>query len=329
MHPTDAPDGAVKAADWPDLAAETWPATQATLHRWTQIVGKLRLQLSPPQNHYWHTPLYVSARGLTTSPIPFGSELFEVDFDFEEHELVIATSWRRSARAPLEPRSVADFYAETMSALRGLGIDVEIWTMPVEIADPIPFENDNVHASYDQAAVHAFWRALIQADRVFKRFRGRFLGKSSPVHFFWGSFDLAVTRFSGRRAPMWNGSVVGVHPHVMHESYSHEVSSAGFWPGASSGRPMFYSYAVPGPTGFSQASVAPSASAYNADLGEFVLPYEAVQTADHPDEVLTAFLESSYGAAADLGAWDRVLLEHRPPCQCLRGTQNVEPRHTH
>jgi hypothetical protein len=197
----DTPSRTLDPGARPDLAAETWPATQATLHRWMQIVGKLRLQLSPPQNHYWHTALYVSGRGLTTSPIPFGSELFEVGFDFEEHQLVITTTWRRSARVALRPRSVADFYAEIMSALRGVGIEAQMWTTPVEIANPIPVEHDTVHSSYDPAAVHAFWRALIQAYRVLKRFRGRFLGKSSPVQFFCGSFDLAVTRFPGRRGP--------------------------------------------------------------------------------------------------------------------------------
>jgi Family of unknown function (DUF5996)/BON domain len=280
------------------------------------IVGKVRLRLSPPQNHFWHTALYVSERGLTTSPIPFGSELFQVEFDFREHQLLIATTWSRSARVALGPGSVADFYTDVMSALRGLGIDVEIWTTPVEMADRIPFEHDTVHASYDPAAAHAFWRALIQVHRVFERFRGRFLGKCSPVHFFWGSFDLAVTRFSGRRAPLWTGSVVNVHPHVMHESYSHELGSAGFWPGGSGASPMFYSYAVPEPTGFSEARVGPAGTSYNSQLREFVLPYDAVRLADQPDDALRDFLESTYAAAANLGAWDRVLLEHRPPCHC-------------
>jgi hypothetical protein len=301
---------------WPSLPPETWPATQATLHRWTQLVGKLRLKLSPPQNHYWQSTLYVSTRGLTTSPIPYGSELFQVDFDFLDHHLLIDTSWGRSEQVALEPRSVADFYAEVMAALGRLGIQVRIWTHPVEMPDPIPFEQDTAHAAYDPTAAYAFWRALIQADRIFKQFRGRFLGKSSPVHFFWGAFDLAVTRFSGRRAPMWKGQALNVHPHVMHESYSHEVSSAGFWPGNASAPPLFYSYAVPEPAGFRDASVAPSAATYSAEMGEFVLPYEAVRTSNRPDEALMNFLESTYTAAADLGGWDRPLLEERPACTC-------------
>jgi Family of unknown function (DUF5996) len=303
------------ASSWPDLQEPTWPDTQATLHRWSQMLGKLRLALSPPQNHYWHTTLYVSTHGLTTSPIPYGSDLFQVDFDFLRDQLLIETSWGDSATLALEPRSVADFYAHLMAALRKLGIDVHIWTRPVEIADTTPFDQDTMHASYDPAAAHEFWRALIQVDRVFKQFRGRFLGKASPVHFFWGGFDLAVTRFSGRRAPMWHGQTLNVGPHVMHESYSHEVSSAGFWLG-NAAPPMFYSYAVPQPDGFPNAEVAPAAAGYNTEMGEFVLPYEAVRTSDNPEQMLTSFLESTYAAAADLGNWDRELLEHRPACGC-------------
>jgi Family of unknown function (DUF5996) len=304
------------ATAWPGLPDETWPATRATLHMWTQIVGKLRLALSPPQNHYWHSTLYVSARGLTTSPMPYGAELVQIDFDFLDHRLLIDTSWGARQQVALEPKSVADFYAEVMAALWTLGIEVAIWTRPVEIPDPIPFEEDRVHAAYDPAVAHAFWRVLIQVDRVFKQFRGRFLGKSSPVHFFWGGFDLAVTRFSGRRAPMWSGQVLNVHPHVMHESYSHEVSSAGFWPGAPSTPPMFYSYAVPQPPGFADATVQPSGAAYGQEMGEFILPYEVVRASDRPDETLTAFLQTTYNAAADLGGWDRPLLEESPPCLC-------------
>jgi hypothetical protein len=316
MHALYSPARRPDPAAWLALPPDTWPDTQNTLNRWAQVIGKLRLELSPPQNHYWHTPLYVSTRGLTTSPIPYGSELFQADFDFLDQRLRIDTSWGGSAALALEPRSVAEFYAEVMAALHRLGIDVHIWTTPTEIADPIPFERDDIHASYDPAAAHAFWRALVQVDRVFKLFRGRFLGKSSPVHFFWGGFDLAVTRFSGRRAPMWTGQAFNVHPHVMHESYSHEVSSAGFWPGGPSAPPMFNSYAVPEPPGFRDAPVAPSEASYNREMGEFVLPYEAVRTSEHPDEVLMSFLESTYTAAANLGGWDRVLLEQRPPCAC-------------
>jgi hypothetical protein len=301
---------------WPRFPAAGWDETGPTLHRWTQIIGKIRLVLSPPVNHYWHVPLYVSARGLTTSPIPYGAELFEIGFDFLDHQLALTTSWGPTRWLPLGPRSVADFYADVLGALHGLGIDVSIWATPVEIADPIPFDQDRVHAAYEPAAARTFWRVLVQADRVFKQFRGRFLGKCSPVHFFWGGFDLAVTRFSGRRAPMWNGSVLNVHPHVMHESYSHEVSSVGFWPGDQTTPPVFYSYAVPQPSGFSEAAVQPTGAAYHAGLGEFLLPYEIVQAADQPDEALLSFLQSTYEAAADLGGWDRPLLEERPPCAC-------------
>jgi Family of unknown function (DUF5996) len=316
VEPTGAPSRPATGGLWPSLPADTWPATRATLHMWTQVVGKLRLALSPPQNHFWHSTLYVSARGLTTSPIPYGAETFEIDFDFVDHRLQIRTSWRPGRSVVLEPKSVADFYTEVMSALHELDIQVAIWTHPVEIPDPIPFEEDRVHTAYDAAAAHAFWRALMQADRVFKEFRGRFLGKSSPVHFFWGGFDLAVTRFSGRRAPMWSGPVLNVHPHVMHESYSHEVSSAGFWAGDATTPSIFYSYAVPGPPGFPEAAVRPSAAAYSPAMGEFLLPYESVRTADRPDESLHEFLQSTYSAAADLGKWDRPLLEESPTCLC-------------
>jgi Family of unknown function (DUF5996) len=296
------------SAAWPALP-DNWEPTRATLHMWTQIVGKIRLALAPPQNHFWHSTLYVNAHGLTTSAIPYGAELFQIDFDFVEHMLLILTSTGASQRVPLEPKSVAAFYAELMASLRGLGIDVSIYARPVEIPDPIPFAEDRVHADYDAAAVERFWHALIQADRVFTQFRGRFLGKSSPVHFFWGAFDLAVTRFSGRRAPMWSGQVVNVHPHVMHASYSHEVSSAGFWLGSGDSPALFYSYAVPEPPGFREAAVR---GGYDPRMGEFILPYADV----HDDETLHAFLETTYAAAADLGQWDRELLEHQPRCTC-------------
>ena len=293
-------------AAWPALPQD-WESTRATLHMWTQIVGKLRLALAPPQNHFWHSTLYVSTRGLTTSPIPYRSELFELTFDFLEHALRLDTSWGGRGVVRLEPKSVADFYAEVRAALRALDIQVSIQARPVEIPDPIPFAADHLHAEYDPAAAQAFWRALIQADRVFKQFRGRFLGKSSPSHFFWGGFDLAVTRFSGRRAPLWSGPVVNVHRHVMHASYSHEVCSAGVWFGPSA---LFYTYAVPEPPGFREAAVRNGA--YDAQMGEFVLRYEDVQD----DQTLLGFLESTYAAAADLGGWDRPLLEEPPPCDC-------------
>jgi hypothetical protein len=280
------------------------------------MVGKLRLAFSPPQNHFWHSALYVTTHGLTTSPMPYRGESFQVDFDFLDQQLQILTSWGPRRAVALEPKSVAVFYSELMAALSALEIEVSIWTHPVEIPDPIPFEKDDVHSAYDSAAAHAFWRALLSTDRVFKEFRGRFLGKSSPAHFFWGGFDHAVTRFSGRRAPMWSGAVLNVDAHVMHASYSHEVSSAGFWPGASNFAPLFYSYAVPQPAGFADAVVRPSGAEYNRDLGEFVLPYEAVRTSDGPDDTLREFLESTYAAAADLGNWDRELLEDPPRCLC-------------
>ncbi len=301
---------------WPALPTVTWPDTQQTLQLWTQMLGKLRLALSPVQNHYWHSTLYVGTHGLTTSPIPYGSGLFEVELDFRQHKVLIDTSWGESAMLSLEPKSVAQFHAELMLALRKVGVQVSIWTTPVEVADTTPFEKDTVHASYDPTAANAFWRALIQVDRVFTEFRGRFLGKSSPSHFFWGAFDLAVTRFSGRRAPIWNGPALNVHPHVMHESYSHEVSSAGFWLGNATAPAAFYSYAVPEPTGFRESRVAPPEATYNTEMGEFVLLYEVVRASTHPEVVLMSFLETTYAAAADSGKWDRVLLEQRPECAC-------------
>jgi hypothetical protein len=303
---------------WPRFPVAGWDSTGPTLHRFTQVVGKIRMVLTPPLNHYWHVPLYVSARGLTTSPIPYNAELFEIAFDFVDQQLVFTTSWSEARSIPLKPRSVAEFYAEVMHVLDELGVTVHIWTRAVEVPDPIPFEADTVHASYDPSAAHALWRVLVRADAVFKVFRARFLGKCSPVHFFWGSFDLAVSRFSGRRGPQFDGPALNVNPHVMHESYSHEVSSAGFWPGSSSAPPSFYSYAVPQPRGFEAASVLPAGAAYSQAMGEFVLPYQVLQAADRPDDLLLEFLQSTYAAAADLGRWDRQLLEERPPCICGR-----------
>ena len=287
-----------------------------TLHMWTQIVGKIRLALTPPLNHFWHSALYVSARGLTTSPIPYGDELFEMEFDFIDHRLTLTTSWGPKDAVQLSARSVADFYADVMAALTRLGIDVRINTRPVEVPETVRFDQDPVHASYDPATAHTMWRILVRIDHVLKLFRGRFLGKCSPVHFFWGGFDMAVTRFSGRRAPMWDGPTLNVHPHVMHESYSHEVSSAGFWPGNASVPPVFYSYAVPEPAGFRDAAVGPNGASYSPELGEYVLPYAVVQASDRPDDALLEFLQTTYAADADLGHWDRVLLEKRPACAC-------------
>jgi len=302
--------------DWPVLPVPGWAETRPTLHRWTQILGKIRLALTPPVNHFWHSTLYVGTRGLTTSPIPYGSDLFEITFDFVDQELRIVTSWGPRRDLPLGPRSVADFYADLMSALQDLGIDVHIWTKPVEIADRTPFDVDREHAAYDADAAHAFWRSLVQVDRVFHQFRGRFLGKCSPVHFFWGGFDLAVTRFSGRRAPAYASAAPHVHPHVMHESYSHEVSSAGFWLGDEQSPPMFYSYTVPTPPEFHVQSVRPAQAGWFDPLGEFVLPYSSVQESVSPDATLLEFLQSTYDAAADTGHWDRELLEQQPSCSC-------------
>jgi hypothetical protein len=272
---------------------------------WTQIVGKVRLELSPYLNHWWEVPLYVSARGLTTSPIPYAAGIFEVEFDFIEHALRIETSAGETEVLELVPQSVADFYREFMSTLKSLGIDVKIWPMPVEIPNPIRFDQDTVHASYDAAHAERFWRVLVAVDKVFKEFRGRFIGKDSPVHFFWGSFDLAVTRFSGRRAPERPGA-----DKVTKEAYSHEVSSVGWWPGGGDvEHPAFYSYAAPEPAGFKDALVKPAQAGYSDQLKEFILSYEDVRTAADPRAALLDFCQSTYEAAAKLANWDRAALE--------------------
>jgi hypothetical protein len=297
---------------WPILPFAEWADTCATLQLWMQIVGKIRLALAPLVNHWWQVPFYVTARGLTTSPIPYGTRSFQIDFDFIEHQLVIRSDDGRIAQLALAPRPVADFYRDVMARLAALDISVKFWTMPVEIQDAIPFEQDRVHGSYDPEAARRFWRILVQCDRVFNAFRARFIGKVSPVHFFWGSFDLAVTRFSGRRAPDHPGTAPNVANWVMREAYSHEVSSCGFWPGGAGAEPMFYSYAYPQPAGFADAVVRPAGALWHQDLGEFVLPYETVRQAKAPDECLLEFLESTYSAAADLAQWDRAALERRP-----------------
>lgn len=295
---------------WPVLHLAEWKDTCATLQLWTQIVGKIRLAQTPWLNHSWHVALYVSARGLTTSPIPFGARTLEIEFDFIDHVLWLRTGDGESRHVALRPQAVVDFYAEVMAALDALGMPVRINQMPNEIPDAIPFSEDRVHAAYDRDAANRFWRILVQAHRVFLVFRSAFLGKASPVHFFWGSFDLAVTRFSGRRAPRHPGGVPALPDAVAQEAYSHEVSSAGFWPG---GGPVddaaFYSYAYPAPDGFAQAAVRPAQAYFSKELGEFVLPYEAVRTATDPDATLMDFLQSTYEAAADLGRWDRAALE--------------------
>lgn len=299
---------------WPDLPAfDEWQGTCETLHRWTQVAGKVRLVLTPWTNHSWHVPLYVTARGLTTSPIahPQGPT-FEMAFDLVAHRLRIQTSGGAEAEVKLHPRSVADFYAEVMARLDDLGLPVEIHTTPCEVEDATPFDEDHHHADYDAAAVELFRHALVEMDRVFKGFRALFVGKSSPVHFFWGSFDMAVTRFSGRPAPEHPAGIPGLPDWVAREAYSHEVSSAGFWPGGPQHpQPVFYSYAYPEPDGFRAASVRPDAARFSEELGEFVLLYKDVQQADAPDAALMDFLQSTYEAAADLGRWDRAALEWR------------------
>jgi hypothetical protein len=298
-------------APWPELPPlADWQDTLETVHLWTQIVGKIRLEQGPWINHSWGSALYVTTRGLTTSPIPYGQSTFAVDFDVVDHTLRVSTSDGEERSFALEPMSVADFYETTMRTLADLGIEVNIYPEPVEIPDPIqPFPEDETHASYDPSAVHRFWRALVQADRVFKAFRARFIGKVSPVHFFWGAFDLAVTRFSGEDAPKHPGGVPNCADWVMEEAYSKELSSAGFWPGTGLGEAAFYSYAYPEPDGYRDRAVQPDAAYYLDDMGEFVLPYEAVRTADDPDATLLAFLQDTYEAAADLADWDRDALE--------------------
>jgi hypothetical protein len=290
---------------WPALPLDSWKDTYATLHMWTQMVGKVRLRLTPLVNHWWNVPLYVTARGLTTSRIPYGRRAFEIWFDFIQHRLVLETNDGIVKTIPLGPRSVADFYQEFMGMLRSAGIDVKIWRMPVEIPNPIAFDQDRVHASYDPAAVEKFWRILLSVDAVFSQFRSGFIGKSSPVHFFWGSFDLAVTRFSGRRAPERPGADV-----VTREAYSHEVSSVGFWPGSVGVKDAaFYSYAAPEPQGFNEARVSPAEASYDKQLSEFILIYEDVRKAESPTAALLEFCQTTYDAAANLGNWDRKELE--------------------
>jgi hypothetical protein len=290
---------------WPTLLLDSWKDTYATLHMWTQIVGKVRLRLTPLVNHWWNVPLYVTTRGLTTSRIPYGKRAFEIWFDFIRHQLVLETSDGIVKTMPLAPRSVADFYREFVGMLRSAEIEVTIWKMPVEIPNPIGFDQDRVHASYDPVAVEKFWRILLSVDAVLNQFRAGFIGKSSPVHFFWGSFDLAVTRFSGRRAPERPGADV-----ITREAYSHEVSSVGFWPGSVGVKDAaFYSYATPEPQGFKEARVRPETASYDKQLNEFILMYEDVREAESPTASLLEFCHSTYEAAASLGNWDRSELE--------------------
>ena len=298
---------------WPELPTAAWRETCATLHLWTQIIGKIRLARAPWLNHSWHVALYVTARGLTTSPIPDGVRTFQIELDFIDHLLRISTSDGATRQLALTGQSVASFYAAITATLAELGIHIAIDEMPNELPEPIRFSQDNQHASYDPGAVQRFFEILVNADRVFKQFRTAFLGKASPVHFFWGSFDLAVARFSGRRAPRHPGGVPHLPDAVACEAYSHEVSSAGFWPGSGAiDYPAFYSYAYPEPAGFRATRVRPDAAFFSEALGEFILPYDAVRTAPQPDQALLDFLQSTYEAAANAAKWDRDALECAP-----------------
>jgi hypothetical protein len=302
---------------WPELPLDEWQDTYATLHMWTQIVGKIRLAQTPLVNHWWNVPLYVTARGLTTSAMPYEDRTFQIDFDFIDHQLIIKCDDGATEAIALVPRSVADFYREVMRALRGLGIEVKIWPVPVEVQDPIPFEQDDKNASYDAEYANRFWRILVQIDRVFKEFRSRFIGKSSPAHFFWGSFDHAVTRFSGRRAPEREGA-----DKITREAYSHEVISHGFWPGMRASGPVerdksdgliyapaFYAYAAPEPPGLSKERIRPQQAFYSTAMKEFILLYDDVRQAASPEDALMEFLQTTYEAGARLAGWDRAELE--------------------
>jgi len=299
---SDSPDS------WPSLPLESWKDTCATVHMWTQVVGKVRLALTPKENHWWNVPLYVSPRGLTTSAIPCDDRVFELEFDLIDHKLHLRISDGTTKDLPLRPQSVADFYKDSMAMLHSAGIEVEIWKMPVEIPNPIPFDEDRIHSSYDRDSAHRFWRILVSTDEVLKEFRSRFIGKNSPVHFFWGSFDIAVTRFSGRRAPERPGA-----DSITREAYSHEVISAGFWPGGGDVKDAaFYCYAAPEPPGFAKQKVHPEAAFYHPNLKEFLLMYEDLRRASSPSKMLLEFLQSTYEAGANLGKWDRKALERWP-----------------
>lgn len=312
---------------WPPLPLAAWSDTHDTLHRWLQIVGKVRLALSPWLNHSWHATLYPSASGLTTGLIPYPPRAFQLGMDFLAHRLTIRVSDGRAAAFALEPQSVATFDRRLRESLAQLGIRVEIFGRPNELPDAVPFAQDEAHRSYDPEYVRRFWRILIQTERVFQQFRARFIGKASPIHLFWGGADLALTRFSGRRAPSHPGGIPHLPDWVTREAYSHEVSSAGFWAGGGAiDYPAFYSYAYPEPAGFAAAMVRPGGAFYSRELGEFVLPYETVRTAEAPDALLLEFLQSTYEAAADLGRWDRQELEQTetlPPLRSRPGGPEV------
>lgn len=300
----------ISKADWPALPLEAWSETCVTLHLWTQIVGKVRLTLSPYVNHCWHVTLYVTARGLTTSLIPYGKRAFQIDFDFIEHRLTIRCGDGRGSALALEPQSVAAFYRRLMLEMDKLDLHVGIYRQPNEVADPVAFDQDEVHRSYDPEYASRYWRVLVQADRVFKTFRARFTGKCSPVHYFWGAPDLAVTRFSGRTAPRHPGGVPGLPDALTRECYSHEVISCGFWPGGGVvPHAAFYAYAYPEPAGFAEIPVHPAAAFYSKEMNEFILPYDAVRNSGNPDEMLLGFLQTTYEGAAGLARWDRAALE--------------------
>lgn len=299
------------APAWPSLRVEDWIQTRDTLHMWTQIIGKIRLVNTPLTNHWWNVTLYVSPRGLTTSTIPYGTRIFDIEFDFVDHRLHIRTDEGSARDIALEPKTVADFYAEVVGALDELGIQTKIQARPNEVDPSIPFAEDREHASYDPEAAHLFWRQLVQADRVMNDFRTHFSGKVSPVHYFWGAMDLACTRFSGRTAPTHPGGAPNCGDWVMEEGYSHELSSCGFWPGGGD-EGAFYAYAYPEPDGFADFPVGPDGAFYSQENGQFLLPYEAVRTAPDPDAALMTFLHTTYDAAAERGAWDRAALEQEP-----------------
>jgi hypothetical protein len=295
--------------DWPELPWHDWRPTLSTLHMWTQVVGKLRLALSPPLNHWWHVTLFVTARGLTTSPIPYRDRAFEVDFDFIGHRLIVEVDDGRTFETALEPKSVARFYREVVDGLRGLDIAVRIWPRPVEVEEAIPFDVDERHTSYERDHATAFWRGLERADRVLKTFQTSFAGKVSPVHFFWGGFDLATSRYSGRPAPRHPGGIPNCADWVMQEATSREETALGWWPLNPDFGPAFYAYTYPEPPGYPAFRVEPAQAFYDTRLGEFILPYDAVRAASDPDAVALDFLETTYAAGADLGGWDRSQLE--------------------
>ncbi len=299
--------------EWPALRFAEWQDTLATLHMWTQVVGKIRMRQTPLVNHWWNVPLYVSARGLTTTAMPYGDRLFEIEFDFIDHQLLIECSDGASKTLTLHSQSVADFYDEVLAALQELGIEVKIWTMPVEVANPIRFSEDHEHKSYDAEYANRFWRALTKMNEVLTEFRARFIGKSSPVHFFWGSFDMAVTRFSGRLAPPREGADL-----ITREAYSHEVISHGFWPGNKDMEAAFYSYTAPEPAGLAQAEVKPKQAFYSSEMKEFFLPYDAVRQSQSPEETLMDFCQSTYEAGANLAGWDRSELERQAAVKKMR-----------